>query len=71
MTKSILVYAFTDLINAQVAVLALLFGLPFAVALALGTRAFHRTSDLLYRRLAYAIIGVSALISLPVFDRLH
>ena len=41
------------------------------IALALGARWFHGTSDALYRRLAYIIIAVSGLISLPVFDALR
>jgi len=49
--------------------LALLLGVPFFIAMAVGATLFHGASDLLYRRIAYAIIAVSALISLPVFDR--
>jgi hypothetical protein len=32
---------------------------------------FRGTSDLLYRRVAYVIIAVSGLISLPIFDELR
>jgi hypothetical protein len=34
----------------------------------IGTLFFHGASDLLYRRIAYAIIAVAALVSLPLFD---
>jgi hypothetical protein len=62
-------YVYGALFTAEA--LALLLGLPFGVALALGARWFHGTSDILYRRLAYIIIAVSGLISLPVFDALR
>ena len=52
-------------------VMALLLGLPFGIALALGARWFHGTSDIFYRRLSYIIIAVSGLVSLPIFDALR
>jgi hypothetical protein len=64
-------YLYGALFTAEALALALLLGLPFGVALALGARWFHGTSDVLYRRLAYIIIAVSGLISLPVFDALR
>jgi hypothetical protein len=35
-----------------------------------GARSFRRASELSFRRIAYAIIAFSALISLPIFDGL-
>jgi hypothetical protein len=64
-------YLYGALFTAQTLVLALLLGLPFAGALAFGAGWFHGTSDLLYRRLAYIIIAISGLISLPLFDALR
>ena len=51
--------------------LSLLLGLPFAVAMAAGAYWFHGSSDALYRRAAYLIIALAALVSLPVFDALR
>jgi uncharacterized membrane protein YfcA len=64
-------YVYGALFTAETLALALLLGLPFGIALALGARWFHGTSDILYRRLAYIIIAVSGLISLPLFDALR
>jgi hypothetical protein len=58
------------LFTREVAALALLLGPPFILAMAAGARWFRGSSDRTFRRVAYAIIAVSALISLPVFDGL-
>ena len=63
-------YFVQGLFTPGLVALALLLGVPFFVAIAVGAKLFHAASDSLYRRIAYAIIAVSALISLPVFDRL-
>jgi uncharacterized membrane protein YfcA len=70
-TLSIIAYAYTGLFTVQNVTLALLFGIPFAVALGIGARWFHGSSDLLYRRVAYIIIAAAGLISLPLFDGLR
>jgi hypothetical protein len=44
--------------------------LPFILAMVAGVRWFGIASERAFRRVAYAIIAVSALISLPIFDRL-
>jgi hypothetical protein len=64
-------YVYGALFTSEALALALLLGLPFGIALALGARWFHGTSDIFYRRLSYIIIAVSGLISLPVFDALR
>lgn len=68
---SIAMYFFSGLFNAQAIVSSLLLGLPFVVAMAGGAFWFHGASDALYRRAAYLIIAVAALVSLPVFDALR
>jgi hypothetical protein len=68
---SVLAYIYSGLFTAQTLALSILFGVPFAALLAVGARWFHGTSDLLYRRVAYIIIAVSGLISLPLFDALR
>ncbi|MFI4972236.1 MAG: TSUP family transporter [Hyphomicrobiales bacterium] len=68
---SMVMYFFSGLFNAQAIVLSLLLGLPFALAMAGGAYWFHGSSDALYRRAAYLIIALAALVSLPVFDGLR
>ena len=68
---SMVMYFFSGLFSAQAIVLSLLLGLPFAVAMAGGAYWFHGSSDALYRRAAYLIIALAALVSLPVFDALR
>ena len=68
---SILAYLFTGLFDRQVVTLALLLGVPFAAAMTVGAYFFHGTSDRLYRRIAYVIIAISGLVSLPLFDALR
>jgi uncharacterized membrane protein YfcA len=65
------IYWYSGIFTAQAAGLALLLGLPFAAALAIGAVWFNGTSDALYRRVAYLIIAFAGLASLPVFDGLR
>jgi uncharacterized protein len=58
------------LFTREVIALSLLLGLPFIFAMVAGVRWFGMASERSFRRIAYAIIAVSAVISLPVFDRL-
>jgi uncharacterized membrane protein YfcA len=62
------VYFWRGLITAELLALSLLLAIPFFVATAAGARYFHGASETLYRRIAYAIITASALVSLPLFD---
>jgi hypothetical protein len=64
-------YYWHGLFTATNVALALLFGLPFAAAMAIGAFSFHGSSDVFYRRAAYAIIALAALVSLPLFDALR
>jgi uncharacterized membrane protein YfcA len=68
---SMVLYFTSGLFGAQVIVLALLFGVPFALAMFAGAYWFHGSSEVLYRRVAYVIIGFAGLASLPVFDGLR
>jgi uncharacterized protein len=61
-------YFVQGVFTPELVALALLLGIPFFVATGIGARFFHGASDLLYRRIAYAIIAIAALISLPLFD---
>ncbi len=63
-------YLTQALFTAQVLALSLMIAIPYTATLFLGTRLFSGSSDKLYRQIAYAIVGISALISLPIFDGL-
>ena len=55
-------------VHAGITGAVFVFGDPFFLATAIGAKYFHGASDVLYRRIAYAIIALAALVSLPVFD---
>lgn len=62
------VYLWHGLISPQLLALSLLLAVPFFVATAAGATLFHGSSDLIYRRIAYAVIAAAAFVSLPAFD---
>jgi uncharacterized membrane protein YfcA len=62
------VYFWQGLFTPELVALSLLLAIPFFVATAIGAKYFHGASDVLYRRIAYAIIALAALVSLPLFD---
>ena len=68
---SLAVYWWSALFTREVIALALLLGLPFVAAMAVGASGFRGSSDTLYRRVAYVIIGFAGLASMPVFDSLR
>ena len=70
-TLTFILYFYNGLFTAPVVVLSLMFGVPFALAMFGGAYWFHGSSDVLYRRVAYAIIGLAGLVSLPLFDSLR
>jgi hypothetical protein len=70
-TLSFVLYLYSGLFDAQVVVLSLLLGAPFAIAMFAGAYWFHGSSDALYRRVAYVIIGFAGLVSLPLFDSIR
>jgi uncharacterized membrane protein YfcA len=62
------VYAAKGLFTAELVMTALVLAVPFLVMVGAGVYLFRGTSDALYRRVAYAIIALSALVSLPLLD---
>jgi uncharacterized membrane protein YfcA len=62
-------YVIEGLFTADTIALAILLGIPYTLAMIAGARSFHRSSNGLYRRIAYAIMAFAALASLPIFDR--
>jgi uncharacterized protein len=67
---SLLSYLAQGIITADTLVLTFCLGVPFLLALWVGVRSFRYASDTTYRRIAYAIVALSALVSLPLFDKL-
>ena len=63
-------YVAQGLISRDVVVLSLALGPPFLVAFWVGARFFHAASDTTYRWIAYGIVALAALVSLPLFDGL-
>jgi uncharacterized membrane protein YfcA len=64
------VYATQGLFTVQTVALSLMLGIPYVAGVGIGSRFFHGTSDRLYRWIAYAIVALAALLSLPVLDPL-
>jgi uncharacterized protein len=63
-------YAWHGLMTETPIALSVLLWPVYIVALAVGARWFHGTSDQGYRRVAYVIVALAAFTSLPVFDRI-
>jgi uncharacterized membrane protein YfcA len=61
-------YAIKGLFTAQTLALSLLLGIPYMLGVGIGVLFFRSASDRLYRRIAYAVIALAALLSLPVLD---
>ena len=62
------VYLAQGLLTPEIIAIALSIALPFFASLTLGAVLFRGASDLTYRRIAYAIVALAALVSLPLFD---
>ena len=62
-------FAWQGLVTATPLALAALLGPVYIVAFVIGARWFHGASDLTYRRIAYVIVALAALASMPVFDQ--
>lgn len=65
-----IIYYARGLFTADVLTLSVLLGPLFIAAMAAGAHLFRGASDHTYRRVAYAIIALSAVVSLPLFDEL-
>lgn len=63
-------YGWHGLMTAKPIALAVLLWPVYIVALIVGVRVLHGTSDATYRRIAYAIVTLAAIVSLPLFDAL-
>ena len=63
-------YVAQGIITADVLALAVLLGVPFMLAMWAGAHWFHGASEQAYRRAAYAIITLAAIVSMPLWDGL-
>jgi uncharacterized protein len=62
-------YFIEGLFSRQSLALAVLLAIPYTLPFLYGAIWFHRASEGIYRRIAYALIGIAGLVSLPIFDR--
>ena len=67
---SIVVYYWRGLFTIDVLVMSLVLGPIFIATMAAGAYLFRGAGDAAYHRIAYAIIALSAVVSLPLFDEL-
>jgi len=63
-------YVAQGLLMSDVLALSILLGVPFMLAMWTGARWFHGASELAYRRAAYLIITLAAIVSMPLWDGL-
>jgi uncharacterized membrane protein YfcA len=64
------IFGYEGLFEARPLALSLLLGIPYLLGMGVGSRFFHGASDGLYRIIAYIIITLAAIVSLPVLDKL-
>ena len=69
-TLTDVIFFLKGLFTWDVVVYALIAWPLYSLGLALGARVFKGSNDAQYRTAAYVLIAVSALVSLPVFDKL-
>ncbi len=67
---SFVIYFARGLFTADVLLMSILLAPIFIASMAAGTWMFKGASEHAYRRMAYAIIALSAVVSLPLFDEL-
>lgn len=61
-------YTANGLLNSGIIGLALVTGPAYGLGIWFGSRLFGRASEVLFRRTAYALIGLAGLIGLPALD---
>jgi hypothetical protein len=62
------IFGVAHLFETRALALSVLLGVPYLIGIGLGARFFHGASDRLYRGIAYVIITLAAIVSLPVLD---
>jgi uncharacterized protein len=66
---TLLMFIYKGLFTAQALALFALLVVPYTAPFLLGAFSHHRASESFYRKIAYTIIGIAGVISLPLFDR--
>ncbi len=66
----VVAYSVQGVLTAEVIALSLMLGPAFWLAMTAGARLFRGASDHHYRNVAYAIVALAAIVSLPLFDGL-
>ena len=66
----VVTYVARGLLTADVIALACVIGPLQILSLKTGTRLFHLASAQTYRRVAYVIVATSALVSMPILDKI-
>lgn len=61
-------YLAGGLMTMTILALAIITAPAYGIALFIGTRLFGRASEIMFRRICYALIAAAALISLPLLD---
>jgi uncharacterized protein len=64
----IAVYGSQGLFTGKLVALSLLLGIPYVIGVGAGSLFFRGASEKLYRNVAYIIVALAALLSLPVLD---
>ena len=64
------IFGYEGLFEARPLALSLLLGIPYFAGMAIGSCFFHGATDKLYRTIAYLIITLAALVSLPILDNI-
>ena len=62
------IFGYEGLFEARPLALSVLLGVPYLAGMGVGSYCFHGASDRLYRTIAYVIIALAALVSLPILD---
>jgi uncharacterized membrane protein YfcA len=62
-------YLVEGLFSKEGLALALLLSVPYTLPFLLGAIYFHRAPEKIYRWIAYTMIGLAGVFSLPIFDR--
>ena len=65
---SLITYALRGLLTPEIVALSLMIGPLQVGAMALGTQLFLRASEHDYRRIAYVIVALAAIVSMPLWD---
>jgi uncharacterized protein len=66
----VVAYAVQGVLTRDILLFSCLLGPPFWLAMYIGARFFHGAGDRHYRNVAYVIVALAALVSLPLFDDL-